>query len=157
MVEIGDTAPNAKVKLSDIDNVNIDFELNQAYEKGKTVLYFFPAAFTGVCSSSSCSIRDDISDFKELGANIYGISVDLPFSQKVFIKTNELNYPVLSDWNKEAITGFGIVDENFANFFRGIAKRSLFVIDENKITYKWVADNPGVFPPFDELKSHLKS
>lgn len=157
MVEIGDLAPNAKVKMTTNDQVNAEVNLHDLYGEKNTVLYFFPAAFTGVCTKSSCQLRDDLKEFEELNANIYGLSTDMPFSQKVFREQNNINYPLLSDWNKEAIKSFGSIDDSFAGGLMGVAKRSLFLISENKIKFKWIAETPGTYPPFDELKQILKS
>ena len=155
MVELGDTAPTAAVWRTNPDGeAEKQFELKNAYADGATVLYFFPAAFTGVCTSSSCDLRDQFKDFAELNAKLFGVSVDLPFSQGVFMKQNELNYPLLSDFNKELIEKFGVMDENFVGF-KGAAKRSLFLIKDGKIAFKWVANVPSDYPPFDELKSVL--
>ena len=70
------------------------------------------------------------------------------------MKQNELNYPLLSDFNKELISKFGIVDDDFVGF-KGVAKRSLFLVKDKKIAYKWVADVPTDYPPFDDLKEAL--
>jgi peroxiredoxin len=156
MIAIGDPAPKVTLKLTDQEKVSETLELSDAYNRGTTVLYFFPAAFTGVCTKSSCELRDDIQEFGRLGAQIFGVSTDMPFSQRKFIQDNDINYPLLSDWNKEAIKAFGIVDDNFGNYFTGVAKRSLFVIKDSKISFKWIAGNSGQYPPFDELKIHLQ-
>ena len=155
MVELGQEAPKAQVKLTDNERINEVFNLEEAYSQGHTLLYFFPASFTGVCTKSSCELRDDISLFNKLGVNVFSISVDMPFTQKVFIKQNEINYPVLSDWNKEAIQQFDIVDDDFAGSLKGVSKRALFLIKDKKIAYKWVAESPGEYPHFDEVKSLL--
>jgi len=155
MVEIGQNAPSVILKLTDEEKTNEKFELNNAYSKGTTVLYFFPAAYTGVCTKSSCELRNDIHEFAKLDAHIFGVSTDSPFTQKKFISDNELNYPLLSDWNKSAIKAFDIEDNDFAGGLVGVSKRSLFVIKEGKIAFKWVADSPGNYPPFDEMKKVL--
>ena len=156
MVEIGDQAPTAKLWKTAPEGADREFDLANAYKEGTTVLYFFPAAFTGVCTESSCQLRDDIEEFSQLNAKLYGVSVDLPFSQQKFMELNNLNYPLLSDFNKELINAFDIVDNNFVGF-KGVAKRSLFGIKDGKIVFKWVADAPGNYPPFDELKSKLQA
>ena len=155
MVIVGDQAPDISLRLTDAQEVNKDFSLNIAYTKGLTILYFFPAAFTGVCTKSSCELRDDIKDFENLDAQLYGISVDSPFVHKKFHMENNLNYPLLSDWNKNAIKAFKVEDNDFARGLEGFSKRSLFAIKDNKIVYKWVAESPGNYPPFSELKEIL--
>ncbi|MHA2171230.1 MAG: redoxin domain-containing protein [Candidatus Kariarchaeaceae archaeon] len=155
MVNIGDMAPPVNMKFSSQDVVNQSFNLQEAYDRGTTILYFFPAAFTGVCTKSSCEIRDKLSDFTSINTQIYGVSTDMSFTLKKFIEENSLNYPVLSDWNKEAINAFGIVDNNFAGGLTGVSKRSLFLVKDGRIAYVWVAETPGNYPPFDEVKALL--
>lgn len=124
-----------------------------------SILAFVPGAFTGVCTQEICTFRDDMAAFEELNADIYIITTDSPFSNAAWGKANEVNFPILSDINHEAIVKFDAYHENFANvagFF--VPKRSIFILDENGIvSYKWVSENPGVLPPFDEIKSHIKS
>ncbi|MHA2090397.1 MAG: redoxin domain-containing protein [Candidatus Kariarchaeaceae archaeon] len=155
MVNIGDMAPAVNMKFSSQDVVNQNFNLQEAYDRGTTILYFFPAAFTGVCTKSSCEIRDKLSDFTSINTQIYGVSTDMSFTLKKFIEENSLNYPILSDWNKEAISAFGIVDDNFAGGLTGVSKRSLFLVKDGRIAYEWVAETPGNYPPFDEVKALL--
>lgn len=155
MVEVNSDAPSVKLKLVDQDRTNHDFELKDAYSKGSTVLYFFPAAFTGVCTKSSCELSNDLKQFSDMNTQIFGLSTDSPFTLKKFREENQLNYPLLSDWNREAIKAFEIVDDNFAGGLKGVAKRSLFAIKNGKITFQWIAETPGNYPPFEELKSHL--
>lgn len=155
MVSVGEKAPEVTLRLTDTEHVNKDFNLKEAYGKGTTVLYFFPAAFTGVCTKSSCELRDSIKEFQELHAQLYGVSVDSPFVHKKFHNENNLTYPLLSDWNKKAISAFKIEDNNFANGLVGFSKRSIFAIKNNIIIYKWIADSPGNYPPFSELKEKL--
>ncbi|RMG27351.1 MAG: peroxiredoxin [Methanobacteriota archaeon] len=157
MVEINDPAPSAKLWKTTSEGFDRDFDLKDAYADGITVLYFFPAAFTGVCTESNCQLRDDLGEFAELNAKLFGVSVDLPFSQQKFHELNNLNYPLLSDFNKTLIESFDIVDNDFAGFFKGVAKRSLFAVKDGKIIFKWVAESPGNYPPFDELKETIKA
>ncbi len=156
MVELNTQAPSTVTWKTSLESQEREFDLQTEYEKGTTVLYFFPGAFTGVCSDSSCELRDSHKDFESLGANLIGISVDLPFSQKEFIKEFKLNYPILSDFNKDLIMKFDIYDDNFVGF-KGVAKRSLFVVKNGMIIYKWIANVPSDYPPFDKLKEFLKT
>ncbi|MHA2031979.1 MAG: redoxin domain-containing protein [Candidatus Kariarchaeaceae archaeon] len=156
MINIGDRAPSVRLKINDSENVNLDFDLQTAYDKGITILYFFPAAFTGICTKSSCELRDTLSDFQELEVQLFGISVDSPFVLKKFHTENNLNYALLSDWNKNAIKAFDVVDDNFAGGLIGFAKRSLFAVKNEQIMFKWVAETPGNYPPFEELKVKLR-
>src|ERR1700704_601472 len=67
------------------------------------VINFFPAAFTSVCTKQLCSNRDELSFYNDLGAAVVGISVDMPFSLKVFKEQNKINFELLSDFNKLTI------------------------------------------------------
>jgi len=155
MVEIGEPAPTSVVwKTNPNADPEREFDMTSLLNKDAVVLYFFPGAFTGVCTKSTCDLRDQFKDFSELNAELYGISVDLPFSQYEFMKQNDLNYPLLSDFNKELIRKYGVEDNSFVGF-KGVAKRSLFLIKSGKVAYKWIAEVPSDYPPFDQLKSHL--
>jgi peroxiredoxin len=125
----------------------------------KTVLVFYPGAFTGVCTKEMCTFRDSISKFNELNAQVVGISVDGPFANKAFASQNNLQFPLLSDFNRVAIKGYGIVLENFGGLTGySAAKRSVFVLDKSGIVrYAWVSDNPGVEPNYDEVTNAVSS
>jgi len=152
MVEIGERAPDVELVDTERKPVKIsDF-------KGKrTVLAFYPGAFTGVCTKEMCTFRDSLSKFNSLDANVVGISVDPPFSNKAFKEQNKLNFPILSDYNRDAVRAFGVALESFAGL-RGYtsAKRSVFILDkEGVVKFKWVSDNPGIEPNYEQVLSEL--
>jgi peroxiredoxin len=125
----------------------------------KTVLAFFPGAFTGVCTKEMCALRDSLADFSRLDARIAGISVDSPFANKAFAEANKITFPILSDYKREAIGKYGIVHEGFAGL-KGYtaAYRSVFVLGpDGVVRYAWVSENPGVEPPYAEIQKALSS
>ncbi len=129
-------------------------------EAGKqTVLLFFPLAFTSVCMGEMCTIRDSLSDYEGLGATVYGISVDSPFTQEVMAKQENLNFKLLSDFNKQASKDYEVLYEDFLPGklgFQGVSKRSAFVIGaDGDVKYSWSSDVPSDLPPFDEIKAAL--
>ena len=126
--------------------------------KGKNVvLLFFPAAFTGVCTKEMCQTRDELASFNAMNAQVFGISVDMSFSLGKFKEVNQINFPLLSDFNKEAITAYDVRNESFAAGFKGVAKRSAFVVDkEGTVVYSEVLPNPGDYPNFDGIKKALE-
>ena len=127
------------------------------YRGKKVVLLFFPLAFTGVCTKELCSLRDDIANYKDLNAEILAISVDSPFTLEKFKSEQNLNFPLLSDFNKEVSRAYGSLYEDFVFGMQGVSKRSAFVIDEaGKILHAEVLDNAGDLPDFDAVKSALK-
>jgi peroxiredoxin len=119
------------------------------------VLAFFPAAFTGVCEKELCAFRDALSNFNDLGSTVLGISVDSPFSNAAFAAKNDLNFKVLSDYGRSAVSAYGIPVENFAGMDGYVAaNRAVFVIDEQgHVSYEWVAPNLGTEPNYDEVKA----
>lgn len=124
-----------------------------------TVLAFFPAAFTGVCESELCHFQNDLAKLSDLNSQVIAVSVDGPFSLKAFKDKNNLDFPVLSDYNREIVTKYGITHENFIGMTGyTAAKRSVFVIDQNKlIQYVWISDDPGVEPNYDEISTAIKN
>ena len=143
-----------------------DFELFDANKqptklsdsKGKNVvLAFYPGAFTGVCTTEMCTFRDRFDSFNSMNAQVFGISVDVFFSQKVFSATNNLNFPLLSDYTRETVNAYGIALPNFAGMEGYTAsQRAVFVIDkEGVIRFKWVGENPGVEPDYDEIQRQV--
>ncbi len=149
----GDKAPS--FKLFDTDKNELSLETNN----GKNiVLLFFPLAFTGVCTQELCGVRDDISSYNDLDANVYGVSVDSIFSLGKFKKEQSINFPLLSDFNKEASISYGALYDEFVLGMRGVSKRSAFVIDtEGTIQYASVSDDAGQLPDFDAIKESLSA
>jgi len=125
----------------------------------KTVLAFYPGAFTGACTKELCALRDSMTRFNELNAQVVGISVDAPFANKAFASQNNLQFPILSDYTRATIQAYGIVHDGFAGLTGYIAsKRSVFVLDtDGVVRYAWVSDNPGVEPNYEEVTKALGS
>jgi peroxiredoxin len=126
-------------------------------QKGKkVVLLFFPAAFTSTCTKELCTFRDNLSRYNDMNAQVYGISVDMPYSLKVYKEQQNLNFPLLSDFNKEASTAYDTIYENWAMGMKGVAKRSAFVIDkEGKIAYAEVLENASLEPDYEAIDAAL--
>ncbi len=149
MLQTGDQAPDFSLPNHKRESVSL------ASLRGKTVvLAFFPAAFTGVCEKELCSFRDSLTSLNDLNATVLGVSVDAPFANAAFAERNSLNFPLLSDYKREAVKAFDVALDDFAGMpGYTAAKRSVFVIDpEGKIQYAWVGPNPGVEPNYDEVK-----
>ena len=155
-LDIGQQAPDFQTKRAHGDSVD-DFQLNEALGQENVILAFFPLAFTGVCTDEMCTFRDQLSQFNDLNAQVYGVSVDSPFSLNVFIQQNELTFPLLSDFNREISRSFGVLHEELMGF-HGVAKRSVFVLDpEGVVRYRWVSDDPGQMPDFDAVRTSLQA
>lgn len=153
MVEVGDKTP--EVTLFDL---TLKQKSLKEYRGKKLVLAFFPGAFTSTCKKEMCILRDDLAKLEKLDAQVVGISVNDPFSLRGFHEDNALNFPLLSDYAREAVKAYGVELPNFAGL-NGytVAKRSVFVIDrEGVLRWKWVSDNPGVEPDYAEIQRQLE-
>jgi peroxiredoxin len=121
------------------------------------VINFFPAAFTGVCTEQLCSNRDELSFYNDIGATVVGISVDMPFSLKIFKEKNNINFELLSDFNKRTIHEYEMYHCNFACDIKGVAKRGVAVVDiAGNIAYSEETANPGTQVNFSALKQALE-
>ncbi len=150
-IAIGQKAPDFKLFSSDKSEVSLsDFA-------GKNVVVlFFPLAFTGVCTAELCSLRDDIASYQGLNAQVLGISVDSLFTLEKFKAEQNLNFPLLSDFNKEAASAYGALYENFVLGMKGVAKRSAFVVDsKGDVQYAEILESAGDLPNFEAVKATL--
>ena len=135
-LNIGEQAPDFSLKTKNAEGLK-DISLSDHKDKQSVVLLFFPFAFTGVCTEETCSVRDDLSSYADLNAKVYGISVDSPFAQEVMSEKQNLNFPLLSDFNKEVSKSYGVLYEDFIGF-AGVAKRSAFVVSKDgTILFSW--------------------
>ncbi|PSN84208.1 peroxiredoxin [Candidatus Marsarchaeota G2 archaeon ECH_B_SAG-F08] len=153
MVEVGQPAPDVELVDTDLKKVKIS-----SFKGKPVVLAFYPGAFTSVCTKEMCTFRDGMQKFNSFNAQVVGISVDPPFSNKAFKEQYKLNFPILSDYNREAVKAYGVAHNDFANL-KGYtaAKRSVFILDKDGIIrYKWVSDDPRVEPNYDEILEQLK-
>lgn len=120
------------------------------------VINFFPAAFTGVCTAQMCSNRDELSYYNNIGAAVVGVSVDMPFTLGVFKSQNNINFDLLSDFNKTMIRDYDMYLENFTLGLKGVAKRGVTVVDgSGTVVYAEETANPGTQVNFAALKEAL--
>ena len=125
-IEIGQAAPDFtlydsaknKITLSDLKGQNV-------------LLLFFPLAFTSTCTAELCSIRDNISFYNNANAKVFGISVDSLYTLAKYKADQNLNFTLLSDFNKDVSSLYGSLYEMFGYNMQGVSKRSAFIIDKN--------------------------
>ena len=146
-IEIGQAAPDFtlydstknKVTLSDLKGQNV-------------LLLFFPLAFTSTCTAELCSIRDKISFYNDVNAKVFGISVDSLHTLAKYKADQNLNFSLLSDFNKDVSSLYGSLYEMFGYNMKGVSKRSAFVIDKNSIVrYAEVLENASEQPNFKNI------
>ncbi len=155
-LQIGDVAPNFTLRNTSNETVTLsDFK-----GKSNVVLLFFPAVGTGVCEKELCSTRDSMKDYENLDAQVFGISVDSPFSQKLWVDKHKFNFALLSDFNKEVAPAYGAFYELWLAGkwdLKGVAKRAAFVIDKNGLVqYTEVLENAGEEPNYNAVQETLK-
>lgn len=152
-IKAGDTAPDFTLKNTDKQEIS----LSDYSGKKNVLLLFFPLAFTGVCTKELCSTRDNLKVYEDLDAEVLAISVDSPFTLGEFKKANNLNFNLLSDFNKTASQSYGAYYEDFLGF-KGVAKRSAFVVDKTgKVKYAEILEDAGQLPDFSAIKESLNS
>ena len=153
-LSVGSSAPDFSLKTKTPEGLS-DITLSSSKGEASVVLLFFPFAFTGVCTEETCSVRDDLSSYETLNAKVFGISVDSPFAQEAMAIKENLNFPLLSDFNKDVSTAYGVLYEDFIGF-KGVSKRSAFVISKSgEITFAWSSEDPKKLPDFTAIKEVL--
>ena len=151
---IGEPAPNFTLKNASKEDVSLS-----DYAGKRVILAFYPGAFTGVCDAEMCSFQDNLSKLNESNSTVVGISVDSPWANAEFASKYNLKFELLSDSNREVVDAY---DAKFVGL-GGIegyesANRVVIVIDEKGIIrYRWVAENPGVEPNYEEILSFVQS
>ena len=150
-IEIGQKAPEFTLYDSEKNKVSlVDY-------KGKNVLLvFFPQSFNRVCTAELCSLRDNIATYNNANAQVFGISVDSVFTLAQFKESQQLNFPLLSDFNKEVSTAYDTIYTDWILDMKGVSKRSAFIIDkEGNIRYSEVLEVPGDLPNFEAIQQTL--
>ncbi len=152
--EVGSKAPDFT-----LPDPRLNMKSLQDFRGKKVVLAFFPAALSPVCTKEMCSFRDSFAELSQAGAQVVAVSIDGPFANKQFTEMHGLNFPVLSDYARDAVRKYGVVMPDLLHVKQyNAAKRSVFVIDPNgTVKYKWVSDNPLIEPNYDEIKQVIKS
>lgn len=147
----GDIAPDFTLKNTEGEDITLsDFKGDK-----NVLVLFFPLAFTGVCTKEMCSTRDNLKVYENLDAEVLSISVDSQFTLKEFKKANNLNFNLLSDFNKETAKQYGALYDNFLGL-HGVAKRSAFVVGKDgNIKYAEVLEDAGNLPDFQAIQSTL--
>lgn len=150
-LKVGTKAPDFTLPNSEKKEVSLkDFA-------GKPlIINFFPAAFTGVCTEQMCHNRDENAFYGSLGAAVVGVSVDMPFTLEVFKAKNNINFDLLSDFNKKMIRDYDMYLEDFLLGLKGVSKRGVAVVDKNGvIAYSEETNSPLTQINFAALKEAL--
>ena len=151
-ISVGSKAPDFTLKSKQASGL-VDVKLSNNFGKKNTVLLFFPLAYTSVCTAEMCDVSNGLSSFA--GAYVIAISVDSPFSQEAWAKTNNIQATLVSDLNKQVIKAYDVVFPMLAGV-GDTAARAAFVIDKNGVVqYSEQTPTPKDLPNFDAVKAAL--
>jgi len=153
-IPVGSKAPDFTLKSKQASGL-VDVKLSNNFGNKNTVLLFFPAAFTSVCTKEMCDISAGLAGYSGLNADVIGISVDTPFSQEAWAQKEKINFTLASDLNKEVIKQYDVVFPMLAGI-GDTAARAAFVIDKNGVVqYSERTPTPKDLPNFDKVKEVL--
>ena len=146
-IEVGQPAPDFTLFDSGKNKVTL------SDQRGHNVLLlFFPFAFTSTCTTELCSVRDNISFYDNVNARVFGISVDSLYGLAKYKSEQNLNFSLLSDFNKEVSTAYESIYDMFSYNMKGVSKRAAFVIDRfGIIRYAEVLENANKQPNFKSI------
>ena len=152
-IEIGQVAPEFSLFNSEKKLITLS-EL-----RGRNLLLlFFPLAFTSTCTKELCSVRDNIGLYNNSNASVLGISVDSLQTLAKYKEEQNLNFTLLSDFNKEVSAAYGSLYEMFGYNMKGVSKRSAFIIDKmGIIRYTEILDKATEIPNFEIIQQVLTS
>lgn len=152
-LKTGQKAPDFKLFNSELKEESLS-----DHKGKKLVIHFFPMAFTGVCTTQLCTMRDSFGYYAEFGADVVAISVDSPFTLAKFKEDNSYQFSLLSDFNKEISKAYGAYYDEFVFNLKGVAKRAAFVVnEEGNIIYAEVLESAGELPDFNAIREVVKS
>lgn len=134
MVDVGSKAPEFTLKNYNNEKVS----LSSVFQVKPVLLVFYPFAFSGICTGELCQLRDDFSSFD--GVQVLGVSVDTPYSLKVWAEREGYQFPLLSDfWPHGAVARqYGVFNEQ-----AGMATRGTFLIDTEGVIRFAEINQPG--------------
>jgi len=153
-IAVGTKAPDFMLKSKQGENI-VDVSLSANLGKKNTVLLFVPLAFTGVCTKELCDLSAGLTQYKDLNAEVYAVSVDSPFSQEAWAKKEMITIPLLSDLNKKTAADYGVLLDDLMGF-GSVSARAAFVVDkEGVVQYSEQTPTPKDLPNFNAIKETL--
>ncbi len=152
MLQCGQAAPD--FSLYDSDKIKVTLSEQQG---SNVLLLFYPLAFTSTCTAELCTIRDNLNQYNKLNVKVFGISVDSLYTLAKYKEAQNLNFTLLSDFNKEVSKAYDSLYETFSYNMKGVSKRSAFLIDNTGIIrFSQILENASEQPDFELIKKKLK-
>ena len=151
-LDVGSEAPDATVFAGEAEPVH----LKELQGGDPLILLFFPLAYSDVCTAEMCTVAEDLGSYVDLGVKVVGLSVDSPHVTRRFAADCRATFPILSDFNREAIRAYDVVRPDHGGL-KDVAERVVYVIDgSGRVAWVWQGEHPGVMPPFAEIKAAAK-
>jgi glutaredoxin-dependent peroxiredoxin len=151
-IAVGSKAPDFTLKTKTTEGLK-DVRLSDNFGTKQTVLLFFPAVFTGVCTQEMCDQTSGLGEYEKLGAQVYGISVDNAPAQEAWAKQNKIGVTLLSDLNKSVTKAYDVVHQGGAG---ETSSRAAFVIGRDGVVkYAEQTPTPKELPNFAAIKATL--
>lgn len=152
-ISVGHKAPDFTLYSSEGKPVSLS-----GFKGRKVVIHFFPLAFTGVCTTQLCTLRDTFGTYRHRDAEVLAISVDSPFTLAKFKAEQNLPFTLLSDFNKDVSRTFGALYDEFVMGMRGVSRRAAFVVDEEQnLIYSEVLESAQDLPDFESIQQLIKA
>jgi peroxiredoxin len=153
-IAVGSQAPDFTLKTKTADGLK-DVKLSDNFGQKQTVVLFFPLAYTGVCTQEMCDITSGLSAYAGLGAEVYAISVDSPFSQEAWAKANNIKVTLLSDLNKTVTKAYDVLFPNLAGVGDTSARAAFVIGKDGVVKYAEQTPTPKDLPDFEKVKAAL--
>jgi len=153
-IAVGTKAPDFTLKTSTADGLK-DVTLSANFGKRKTLILFFPLAFTGVCTTELCDVTSDLGKYEGLNAQVYGISVDSPFAQAAWAKQSKISVTLLSDLNKQVAAAYGVIFPGLAGIGDTSARAAFIVGTDGVVAYAEQTATPKDLPNFAAIAAAL--
>ncbi len=123
---VGEKAPS----VISVDQNGMPMDFNQVYQRGITLVYFYPKADTPGCTAEACSLRDGFTQLAEKGVQVVGVSTDTPDDQKKFKEKYHLPFTLIADVDKQVTKAFGV------STTLGHASRQSFLIQRGMVVWR---------------------
>ncbi len=153
-IPVGSKAPDFTLKTLTADGLK-DVTLSHNFGKKQTVILFFPLAFTGVCTQEMCDITSGLTQYSGLNAEVYGVSVDSPFSLDAWAKQNKIGVTLLSDLNRTTTKAYDVVFPMLAGVGDTSARAAFVIGTDGVVKYSEQTATPKDLPNFAAVKAAL--
>jgi peroxiredoxin len=153
-IAIGTKAPDFTLKTATREGLK-DVKLSDNFGKKKTLILFFPLAFTGTCTQEMCDVTAGLGEYSGLNAEVYGISVDSPFAQAAWARESKIAVTLLSDLNKKVAADYGVIFPGLAGIGDTSARAAFVVGTDGVVAYAEQTPTPKDLPNFAAIKAAI--